>query len=138
MNLFQLLTLPLVAFLLVRSIYNLFKGGRSRKILFLSPLLWLSAGIAIFSPELTHRVAAVFGIGRGADLVLYLFVILYILSIFYIYNKFQKQDSSITEIVRQLAIQDALKRWPEKDTNIGIEETKIKKTFVPQNEKNHR
>jgi hypothetical protein len=113
MNLFQLITLPLVGFLFVRNVFKLFTGNQSRAAALLGALVWLSAGAAIFRPELTVWIAAILGIGRGADLILYLLAVSYLLSIFFIYNKFRKMESNITEIVRHLALRDGIENSPK-------------------------
>ena len=112
MNLFQIITLPLVGFFFVRAMVKFFRGGQSRGFVLAGAVIWLLAGVAILQPELTARVAEMLGIGRGADLVLYLFVITYLLSIWYVYGKFRKIESDMTEIVRQLAIRDAISPCP--------------------------
>ena len=113
MNTFQFITLPLVGSLFILSLFKLFKGKKPRGIWVINAAVWLAAGIAIFHPEETHKIAWMLGIGRGADLLLYLLILSYLLSIFYIYTKFQKLESNITEIVRQLTIQDAFHTQPQ-------------------------
>lgn len=106
MNLFQLLTIPITAALLIRSVYFLLSRRQSILIHLLGAFIWLAATIAILRPELTIRVAGILGIGRGADLVLYFLVIAYLISIFYIYQRFQKMESKISELVRYIALQN--------------------------------
>lgn len=106
MNLFQLLTIPITAALLIRSIYFLFSRRQSIYIHLLGAFIWLAATVAILRPELTIRVAGFLGIGRGADLVLYFLVIAYLISIFYIYQRFQKMESKISELVRYITLQN--------------------------------
>jgi hypothetical protein len=113
MNLFQFITLPLVGFLFVRNFLQLFHGNQSRLIALFGAAVWLSAGIAIYRPDLTIRIAAILGIGRGADLVLYLLAVSYLLAISYVYNKFRKMESNITEIVRHLALREPVSGQPQ-------------------------
>jgi len=108
MNLFQIIALPIIGILFIFSLIMLVRGNQSRSIALLGVLIWLVAGIAILWPELTIQVARMMGIGRGADLLLYILVICYLISMFYIYIRFRKLESNITEIVRQLAIRDAV------------------------------
>jgi hypothetical protein len=62
------------------------------------------------------QLAKLMGIGRGTDLILYFLVITYLISFFYVYKKLLEIESSITEIVRHLAIRDAMYS-SKKDTN---------------------
>lgn len=113
MNLFQWITLPIVIILFVRSLIILAQGRQPRGMALLGVLVWLAAGIAIIWPNLTIQLARLLGIGRGADLILYLLAITYIVSMFYIYNRFRKLETNITEIVRQLAIRDVKNMNPQ-------------------------
>ncbi len=122
MNLFQLMTLPLVAILFVRSLLRLLRGKQPRATALLGTVIWLSAGVAILHPELTIRIARLMGIGRGADLVLYLLVIASFLAWFYFYNKILSVQSDISEIVRRLALRDGNERWSQSDLEVKIEE----------------
>jgi hypothetical protein len=62
------------------------------------------------------QLAKLMGIGRGTDLILYFLVITYLISFFYVYKKLLEIESAITEIVRHLAIRDAMYSL-KKDTN---------------------
>lgn len=108
MNLFQVITLPIVLILFIRSLIVIIRGSQPRGMAVIGALVWLVAGIAILRPELTIQVAGMLGIGRGADLLLYLLVISYLISMFYIYNRFRKMDEHFTEIVRELAIRSVV------------------------------
>ena len=112
MIVFQLITLPFIALLAIRSALQLLRSSRSRPMAAVSLLIWLIAFAAILRPDLTTLIASFLGIGRGADLILYLLCVAFLLAAFYLYNRFQKLDSHITDLVRQLAIKEALERWP--------------------------
>lgn len=113
MNLFQYLTLPITIFLFTRSFYHLVSRGQTRVIYLLGAIIWLAASVAILKPELTIKIAGILGIGRGADLVLYLLVIAFLISVFYLYQRLQRVEANITEIVRLLAIQNAVEHNQE-------------------------
>lgn len=113
MNLFQFITLPLVGFLFVRNFLHLLHGNQSRLVALFGAAIWLSAGIAIYRPELTIWFAEILGVGRGADLVLYVLAVSFLLSIFFIYNKFRKMESNITELVRHLALREPVRGQPQ-------------------------
>lgn len=115
MNLFQIITLPLVFLLFIRSASHLARGTRGRTIPFLEAIIWLLAGVAILQPNLTAEIANLIGIGRGADLILYLLVLSNLVSWFYFYRRLQQQESNISELVRQVAIRDGLATWPRKE-----------------------
>jgi hypothetical protein len=70
-------------------------------------ILWSGAAIVILFPKTTVVVARLLGIGRGADLVLYLSVILILFLIFRVYVRLEQFDSEMTQIVRDLALREA-------------------------------
>lgn len=107
MNLFQVITVPIVILLFIRNLVLIIQGHQPRRPLWIGLMIWLAAGIAIIRPDWTIQIATALGIGRGADLVLYLLAFAFILSVFYFYNRLRKNEVIITEIVRQIAIQNA-------------------------------
>jgi hypothetical protein len=62
-------------------------------------------GMALASaPDLATDLARLVGIGRGADLVIYCFVLISLVAIFNLHLKLRASDSNTTEVVRALAI----------------------------------
>jgi hypothetical protein len=112
MNWFQIASLPLAGFLFLRAASRYARGGRGRMPAFFSALLWLAAAAAIANPDLTTIAAGMLGIGRGADLLLYILALLFAGSVFYFYNRLYRVECSLTDIVRDMAIRDGLSRWP--------------------------
>lgn len=67
-------------------------------------------GIAILSilnPELTNRVANTFGIGRGADLLLYILTLTFIAFVLSQHLRGKEESRRATKIVRKIAIMEA-------------------------------
>jgi hypothetical protein len=110
MNIFQLIVIPVAIALFVRSLWNFLRRDRGRRVWLMAALTWLLSGISVLRPDLTMLVAQSVGIGRGADLVLYVVAVLFVGSFFYYYGKFQSLESQITELVRHLALTDAQPR----------------------------
>lgn len=69
--------------------------------------LWIAAAAALADPEILVRIAHFLGIGRGADLVLYLAILSSFAAFFVTYLRFRRVDEQLTKIVRHLAIRDA-------------------------------
>jgi hypothetical protein len=63
--------------------------------------------VSILRPELTTRVANLFGVGRGTDFLLYLLtaVFLYVVTGFYL--KFRDVERQVTVLARRLALDEA-------------------------------
>jgi len=70
-------------------------------------VLWATAAIVIALPDIASRVAHVLGIGRGADLVLYVMCFVSVLCVMYFYHKQRRLEISLTELVRHEALQHA-------------------------------
>jgi len=79
-------------------------GRYARTVNGLLALVWASACVLILNPELATVVAGIFGIKRGVDLVLYVFVILAFFYAMITYYRLCDIRKDITLIVRHIAI----------------------------------
>jgi len=70
-------------------------------------IFWVVAGIAVWVPNFLTLLANILGIGRGADLVLYVSVVVVFYLIFRIYVRIEKMERNITKVVRDKAIDTA-------------------------------
>lgn len=74
-------------------------------------LAWL-CGIAItMLPWITERLADIFGVGRGVDLVLYSGVAILFFMVFKLFLSYEKLERLLTKMVQE----NALKDLPEKE-----------------------
>ncbi|HKO94783.1 MAG TPA: DUF2304 domain-containing protein [Polyangiaceae bacterium] len=72
-------------------------------------LLLLSiAWFAILLPDYTTVVANLLGVGRGADLILYVFGLFTVFALMILYTHVRTLSLQMTALVRQLAIRDAI------------------------------
>jgi len=106
-NLFQGLTLPVVFGLLAWELIDRRRRTASRGFWLTRCLVWIAAGTTIADPRIVQWVATAIGITRGTDLVLYLFVLLFLVSSFYFYWQKVALQRQITLLVRHLAIREA-------------------------------
>lgn len=67
-------------------------------------LLWAVACLMIFRPGITSEFAAALGIGRGADLVIYLAILGGIFVTRYFYNRMRRLENLLTQMVREEAV----------------------------------
>lgn len=70
---------------------------------------WLLAGVAVWLPNSTTALANLLGIGRGADLVLYVSLIIIFYVLFKLNVKIEGLNRGVTKIVRDKAITEAPK-----------------------------
>ena len=64
--------------------------------------------VAVLKPSWVTSMAHHMGVGRGTDLVLYLFVIAFLFASVNTYFRFKTQENRLTELARSLAIRDAI------------------------------
>lgn len=110
MTTFQLIALPLLGLLVVVTGVAI---GRARVVPRIGVawiVLWLAAAGTIAFPGVLVRLAHLLGIGRGADLVLYVFILAGFVAFFVTYLRFRRVEEQLTAIVRHLAIRDAEER----------------------------
>jgi len=72
-------------------------------------VIWLIVLVVFWIPQTTSYLAAIFGIGRGVDLAIYVAVLIIFYLIFRLYLKIDKQQKEITKIVRHLALKEGEK-----------------------------
>jgi hypothetical protein len=104
---FQLLAIAFLAVNLLLDIRRELRGSGHRGLRWLRILVWLTAGLAIWRPDSVTQVAHWLGIGRGADVVLYVFVLAFLATSFYWYSQHVLVQRQLTEIVRHLALKEA-------------------------------
>jgi hypothetical protein len=76
-------------------------------------VFWLLVLGATFWPKFTDLIASKVGVSRGADLLVYLSIIVLFFAVFKIIVKLKKIDRDITKIVREVA----LDKTNDKDNN---------------------
>ena len=75
----------------------------------LAILLFVTAVVAILFPDLTTRLANILGVGRGTDLLIYLFVLGAVFAFIVLNARIMRLEDHITELVRELALSRASK-----------------------------
>jgi small membrane protein len=78
---------------------------RSSRLLKTLVLSVVAAGaFLVWVPEMTDRFAAIFGVGRGADLLLYIWVVITLALIVFLYLKVAHLSRKITLLARAVAL----------------------------------
>jgi len=73
-------------------------------------VLWVATALAIRFPQAVQSAATMVGIRRGADLVLYLFVLVFLVTALYLYARVERLQRRMTTLVRELALERARHR----------------------------
>lgn len=82
-------------------------SARTQAIRTITLLLLLAAGIyAVLFPGVINDLAVAVGVGRGTDLLLYAFIIVFIANALSTVRKRRAQDAQITQLARQIALRN--------------------------------
>jgi hypothetical protein len=68
--------------------------------------------VLVVFPDLASKAAAVLGVGRGTDLLLYFAIVGGMFVAAHYYFRFKRQEQQVVAVVRALAILETNKRWP--------------------------
>jgi hypothetical protein len=66
-----------------------------------------TAILFILLPDLTNRIAFVLGVGRGADLLYYICILLFSFALLKLYARIRRLENQFTELVREDALKNA-------------------------------
>lgn len=72
--------------------------------------VFFAALIGIADPKITSSLAKLFGIGRGADIVIYLSIALLFYLVFRLSITIEDVRHEITELVRELSLSQSIKK----------------------------
>lgn len=103
-------TVLIIAFVLF-AVMLLRAGGsaRSQAIRTIGLLIFvLAACLMVLFPSIVNDLALSVGVGRGADLLLYAFIIVFVGQSLSTARKRREQDTQITELARKIALSDPL------------------------------
>lgn len=106
MNAFQFLAVGLLSLLALRDIIGLRSNARNWMFSVTRIALWTCAAVAVLLPGLVQEVALALGIGRGADVILYLTVLAFLVWVMYQYAWNLRLEEKMTILVREAAIRD--------------------------------
>ncbi len=116
-ELYQVIAIILGLIAILYSISRFRDGKMSIGMLLLWILIWLIIIIISLYPNDTNYLASYTGIGRGLDFVLILGILICFYLIFKMYNKIENIEEELTDLVREIAIQNK-KIGIEEDENI--------------------
>jgi small membrane protein len=107
---------PILSILLLGILFFVMIQHQSGRLL--RPAVTIAVTMGIFftwMPELSNEFANYVGIGRGADLIFYIWIVLSMLALASLFITFNKQERQITHLTRALALHQAqVKISPEK------------------------
>lgn len=76
-------------------------------------VVWVGGIAVTLIPKITERLASVFGVGRGVDLVVYAAVAVLFFLVFKLFVSLERLERKLTDVVRN----DALKGMSQQNSN---------------------
>ena len=104
--LIQILLIIFFLFALVKVIGRFRAGDLTKMGVVLWSLFWIAAAVVALLPNSTAYLAKLVGIGRGADLVVYVSLVGIFFIIFRLMIKIKILNKDITKLTRKIALQD--------------------------------
>ncbi len=115
--LIQILLTIFIIFALTRIVFK-FKQNKLKPTEFFSwALLWLAGLVVVWLPNATTKIANFLGIGRGADLIFYLSLVIIFYLLFKIYLRIENIEKNITKFTKTEAINNASFQKKEKNNS---------------------
>ena len=106
MTLIQIIILTFALFAVNRAWKQTKEGKLRRKAFFAWVIFWIIVSAVALLPQTTQLIASVVGIGRGADLVVYVSLIAVFYLIFRVFVKIESLEGEITKLVRKIALEE--------------------------------
>jgi small membrane protein len=92
---------------LLAILVSYFRWFRSAVVDKLLVVCIMAAGVFMVAfPELTNKLAAALGVGRGADLVFYLFIVGFCYLMLLVYAKLKRMERQLAELARKQALME--------------------------------
>lgn len=99
--------ITLFAIIALTAVFRRFKNGAISRVGFLIwVLLWLAVGFLVWVPQVTNRVAGWLGVGRGADAVFYISIVVIFYALFRLHGKLENLEHQLSEMAKKVALKD--------------------------------
>jgi hypothetical protein len=106
MSFIQIVLLLFAAAGFAAAVLRYRRGGSSRLQLVLWSLLWAAVVGVALRPSAASYIAARLGVGRGADVVVYLALALLFYLQFRLFGRLEDQERQITKLTREIALRE--------------------------------
>ena len=100
----KIILLIFILFVVVRTVFRFSKKEIRGRELLAWLVFWVLVGLAVALPQTTDLFAAKVGVSRGADLLVYISVLVLFYLVFKVLVKLEKIERQMTEVVRGKAL----------------------------------
>jgi hypothetical protein len=116
-KLIQLVLLAVIALMAVHLIAQKRRGEIGKIQLGLWLAVWIGGAVVVLFPDFATRMASHFGVGRGADLVIYVSIPALFYAVFRLLIRTERLNREVTELTRALAIETQRREAAERDSH---------------------
>ena len=106
----QLLLIAFLIFAVLRTVRRFHQKRIAWSALLLWLIIWGTIAVVVVRPEIASYAATILGVGRGADLVIYLAIVALFFLVFRVMASVDTMQQEITKIVTTLALKDLDKK----------------------------
>ncbi len=106
MSAISIVLICFAVFALSRAVLRFRRGGLPLLHLGLWVLFWSAVIVVVVQPSVTSRLATLLGVGRGADVVIYLSLMSLFYLLFRMFGKIEDLERQITRVVRAAALKE--------------------------------
>ena len=106
MSVIQILLILFAAFALGKAVARFRRGALPLGHLALWAAFWIGVIVVVIRPETSSAVARFLGVGRGADVVVYLALVAAFYLLFKMFARVEEIERQLTKIVREAALKD--------------------------------
>lgn len=110
--------------IIIFSLFVIYKAGIrfknkdiTKRELFLWIIFWITVIVATLMPKNIDKIAQFAGVERGADLIVYLSIMVIFYLVFRILVSLEKNNREITTIVQKIALNKDIKKEDEKNSH---------------------
>lgn len=103
---FQIIVGIVILIILSRVILKYNKREISKFELLFWIIFWIIILTIVLFPEIINYIANILGVGRGADVAIYIGILLIFYIIFKIYIRIDKIEKDMTKLVRKIALME--------------------------------
>ena len=111
----------LIGGLLLCLLYALMQRQKSRLLSKAIAIVALTGIYLVLFPEHTNALAHVVGVGRGADLVLYCWLVISLIVSMHLHLQILQLQGLITALAREMALQGARRSTDERSTGTHLD-----------------
>lgn len=106
MSIIQIFIIVFAIFAISRAVRQFRNGALTILWLIFWIVFWLIVSGVVLSPQTTDVIAKFVGVGRGADFIIYISLIVLFYLMFRLFVKIEDVEKEITKLVRKIAMEE--------------------------------